>query len=251
MSTTRKYGWRRGLPDRRDHKYMAPQGMAPLPSKVDLRPTCPEVYDQLSLGSCTGQAIGGCLHFNQLRNGVAKPWTPSRLFIYYNERLIEGTVREDAGAEIRNGIKSLVKWGVCPEAMWPYDIRRFRQKPGVRCYKKALDNRITSYQRLDNRNLHQLQSCLAEGHPFVFGFAVFESFEGDEIARTGKFQMPGENEKLLGGHAVMGVGYDDEKQELIVRNSWGEKWGDGGYYYMPFSFVTDPNFCDDFWMIRQ
>ncbi len=247
----RKYGWRRGLPDHRDHNYSAPHGMAPLPNKVDLRPTCPPVYNQLKLGSCTAQAIGGHIHFNQIRQGKKAPWTPSRLFIYYNERLIEGTVREDSGAEIRNGIKSVAKWGVCPEDLWPYDVRRYRNKPGVTPYRKALNCRIASYQKLDNTNLFQLQSCLAEGLPFVFGFVVYESFEGEAIAKTGQFQIPEKSERMLGGHAVMCVGYDDDAQSLIVRNSYGADWGVEGYMFMPYDFVTSNQYCDDFWVIKD
>jgi C1A family cysteine protease len=102
--------------------------------------------------------------------------------------------------------------------------------------------------RLNNANLIQLQSCLAEGYPFVFGFTVFESFQA--ITKNGMMPMPKPKEQRLGGHAVMAVGYDDAKKMFIVRNSWTKNWGDQGYFYMPYSYISDTNRADDFWTIR-
>jgi C1A family cysteine protease len=175
---------------------------------------------------------------------------PSRLFLYYNERVMQGTVNSDSGAYIRDGIKSLNKSGICPEKEWPYIISKFADKPPKKCYDDALKATIKSYQRLTNTNLTQLQSCLSQGFPFVFGFTVYESFESQQVARTGIMPMPKPQEKVLGGHAVMAVGYDDSKQAVLVRNSWGTDWGIRGYFYMPYGYITNANLCDDFWTIR-
>jgi C1A family cysteine protease len=250
VAVARKYGWRRGLPDQRDLKFEMPHLAAPLPSKVDLRGGCPEVYDQSELGSCTAQALGGCDHFNLLLKKV-HGWSPSRLFIYYNERVLEGTVKEDSGAEIRNGIKAMARWGVCAEACCPYIISKFKNKPAAKCYTQALQNKIVEYRKLDNTQIDALKACLAEGRPFAFGFVVYESFESDEVAQTGKMPIPQPHERPLGGHAVMCVGYDDEMECFIVRNSWGSGWGDKGYFYMPFSIMTSLQMCDDFWVIMR
>lgn len=174
---------------------------------------------------------------------------PSRLFIYYNERVIIHTVNSDSGAQIRDGIKTLNKQGVCPEATWPYNDYELTVKPNAACYKTALNNQITSYQRLTN-NLNTLKGCLAEDYPFVFGFTVYESFMTQQVANTGIMPMPQQGEKTEGGHAVMGAGYDDKKQAFLIRNSWGTGWGDKGYFWMPYAYITDSNLCDDFWTIR-
>src|SRR5438874_4074423 len=121
-------GWIPDLPDARDHLYAAPPAMlTQLPAAVDLRPQCPDVYDQGHLGSCTGNAIAGVIQFDQMRQHLKPPcpFLPSRLFIYYNERVMEHTVHSDAGAQIRDGIKSVSKQGDCPESEWPYDVGKF------------------------------------------------------------------------------------------------------------------------------
>jgi C1A family cysteine protease len=173
----------------------------------------------------------------------------SRLFVYYNERVMEGTVRQDAGASIRDGVKTLVKLGVCTEPLWPYNIARFRSKPPVKCFKDGLTRKVTSYSRINT--LADMRNCLAALFPFVFGFSVYDSFESDAVASTGIVNLPGKGEKLLGGHAVLCVGYDDTTQRFLVRNSWGSGWGQGGYFTIPYAYLTDRNLSDDFWTIRK
>ncbi len=245
-----RYGWIPDLPDARDHLYAAPMAVtAALPPKVDLRPHCPPVYDQGQLGSCTANAIGAAIQFDRMKQKLSPNFIPSRLFIYYNERVIEGTVSTDSGAQIRDGIKSVDKQGACPEPDWPYDISKFTMRPPKADYKEALHDRAASYSRLvQNANL--LKGCLASGYPFVFGFTVYESFESPEVARSGVVPMPSTGEKALGGHAVLAVGYDDSTQRFVVRNSWGTGWGMSGYFTMPYQYVTDSNLADDLWTIR-
>jgi C1A family cysteine protease len=214
---------------------------------MDLRSGCPPIYDQGQLGSCTANAIGGAFAFTQLRE-FKKDFMPSRLFIYYNERAVEHTVDTDSGAMIRDGIKTVAKLGVCPETSWPYDINRFRDKPTAQCYTQAAKNQVTIYRRV-LQNLHQIQGALASSTPVVFGFSVYETFEGQDVARTGVVPMPSQGEKLLGGHAVLAVGYDDPSQRFIVRNSWGPNWGQQGYFTMPYAYVTNPHLAQDFWTI--
>jgi C1A family cysteine protease len=246
------YGWVPDVPDHRDLAYSAPMhAMTALPPSVDLRPQCPKtVYDQGQLGSCTGNAIAGAHEFDQMKQGFPSPFTPSRLFIYYNERVMEGTVNSDAGAQIRDGIKSIGHLGVCPETMWPYNISKFTVKPGATCFTEALKHCAVRYYRVP-RTLTQMKGCLSEGFPFVFGFSVYESFESPAVAKTGIVPMPGTNETLLGGHAVLAVGYNDAQHRFIVRNSWGPAWGMKGYFTMPYAYLLDPNLSDDFWTVRQ
>jgi C1A family cysteine protease len=246
----KRYGWIPDLPDARDHLYGAPMAvMAELPSQADLRPQCPAVYDQGQLGSCTANAIGAAIQFDRMKQQLSPDFVPSRLFIYYNERAMEGTIETDAGAQSRDGIKSVAKQGVCPETDWPYDISKFAVEPPKLDYEEALQNRAVSYSRLV-QNLNLLKGCLASGFPFVFGFAVYESFETQAVARTGVVPMPSPSEQALGGHAVLAVGYDDSTQRFIVRNSWGTGWGINGYFTMPYAYVIDSNLADDLWTIR-
>ena len=245
-----RYGWIRDLPDHRDQLYSAPvTALATLKSQVDLTSSCPPVYDQGQLGSCTANSIGAAVEFEQMKQKLAQVFIPSRLFIYYNERVMEGTVDSDSGAQIRDGIKSVAKQGVCPEPMWPYVIAKFRAKPPKSCYVEALKHRVVLYQRLVP-TLNQLRGCLGSGYPFVFGFTVYESFESPTVAKTGHAPMPGPDERAIGGHAVMAVGYNDSKQWFIIRNSWGPKWGLKGYFTLPYAYLTDSQLADDFWTIR-
>lgn len=245
---THKYGWIKDLPDFRDHLYAAaPEHLAALPSSVDLRPQCPPVYDQGQLGSCTANAIAAAIEFDRMKQNLGKAF-PSRLFIYYNERAIEGTINSDSGAMIRDGIKSVAKQGVCHEWEWPYDISQFTVKPPDQCYTDALQDRALSYQRVP-RNLNQMKACLASGYVFVVGISVYESFEGDDVAKTGIVPMPSTNEQLLGGHAICIAGFRDSDQKWVFRNSWGS-WGDSGYGYLDYQYLLNKGLASDFWVIR-
>ena len=244
------YGWIPQKPDTRDRRltFMVEE----LPPSIDLRNKCPAVVDQGDLGSCTANAISGAYEFEYLKQSLGlKDFVPSRLFIYYNERKIEHTVNEDAGAEIRDGIKSVGNGskgsGVCSETEWPYIISKFTKKPSCKCYKDAKKDQALKYSSL-GQTPTQLKSCLSEGFPFVFGFTVYSSFE--DIGSDGIMPMPKQGEQVLGGHAVCAVGYDDAKQVYVVRNSWGDSWGDKGYFYMPYKYMHDTDLCSDFWCIQ-
>jgi C1A family cysteine protease len=246
----KRYGWNRDLPDHRDHLYAAPKAtLSALPASVDLRAQCPPVYDQGQLGSCTANSIAGAIEFDQMKQKVNPVFAPSRLFIYYNERAIEGTVDSDSGAQIRDGIKSVAQQGDCPETEWPYDITKFAQKPPRSCYSDARKYKVVSYQRV-LQSANQMKGCLASGYPFVFGFTVYASFESPQVAKTGVLPMPQAGEQSIGGHAVMAVGYDDSRQAITVRNSWGASWGQAGYFLMPYAYITDANLANDFWQIE-
>jgi C1A family cysteine protease len=248
----KRYGWRPDLPDARDHLYAAPSAvMSALPPKVDLRSQFPAPpYDQGDLGSCTGNSIAGAIQFERKKQKLTPDFIPSRLFIYYNERVIENTVNQDAGAQIRDGIKSVAQQGVCTEKTWPYDLAKFATKPSAAAYTEAKKYKVTSYRRL-TQNVTQLKGCLASGYPFVFGFTVYDSFESAKVRQTGIVPMPNlAKEQVQGGHAVCCCGYDDSQQRFIVRNSWGPGWGQKGYFTMPYAYLTDNNLSEDFWTIR-
>jgi len=252
QSISRRFGWVPDMPDHRDLRWAAPV-IEPknLPPKIDLRPKCPAIYDQLSLGSCTANAIAGVIQFDQMRQQLTEVFTPSRLFIYYNERAREHTVANDSGASLRDGIKCVAAKGACPESLWPYvdNGEAFAERPPQNCYSEALQHRAVNYARLA-RSITQIKACLAAGFPFVFGFSVYESFMSGTVANSGIVPMPTTDESLLGGHAVAAVGYDDSQQTIITRNSWGTAWGLAGYCLMPYDYLLNENLSDDFWVIR-
>jgi C1A family cysteine protease len=249
VGSERKYGWIPDSPDHRDHLFKIRKPIE-LPPKTDLRDKLIPVFDQGSLGSCTGNAISSAYAFNMHKQVEDEIFVPSRLFIYYNEREIEGTIPYDSGARIRNGIKSINRTGVCDEFKWPYDISMFAVKPSPECYVQAQRNKAVKYERLKNSE-RELKTCLALGFPFVFGFKVYESFQTNAVAKNGMMPMPGKREKTVGGHAVTAVGYDDSTKCFIVKNSWGGNWGDKGFFYMPYDYITDSDLCADFWVIQR
>ncbi len=245
-----RFGWVPDLPDQRDFKYAAPRPVLKvLPPKTDLRKHCPPVYDQGQLGSCTANAISAAFEFELMKANKSNVFMPSRLFIYYNERVMEHSVKSDSGAQLRNGIKSVNKQGVCTENLWPYHVQKFASKPAQSCYKDALTHQVLMYQSV-SRSLNQMKGCLADGYPFVFGFTAYEYFESVQVAKTGKLNMPAKNEAVVGGHAVAAVGYNNAAKRFLIRNSWGGNWGMKGYFTMPYDYLLNADLSDDFWMIR-
>ena len=242
----RRYGWRPDLPDQRDYRLILPSAV--LPSSVDLRPSMPLVYDQGDLGSCTGNGIAGAIEYARRKQALAD-FVPSRLFIYYNERVIEGTVTSDAGASIRDGIQTVSSQGACPESEWPYDVSKFAALPPAQCYTDAKLDLVSSYARVD-QTVDQMRTCLAAKIPVVFGFTVYESFESAAVASSGIVPMPATNEAVLGGHCTVLSGYDDENKRFLVRNSWGESWGLDGYFWFPYDYAASTDLSSDFWEIE-
>jgi C1A family cysteine protease len=245
--THSRYGWVPDLPDARDHFFSVAADVA-IPPAVDLRSQCPPPYDQGQLGSCTANAIGGAVQFEWLKQDNPAE-VPSRLFIYYCERMIEGSIYSDSGAMLRDGIKVVAQYGAPFESAWPYDITKFTMRPPQVVWIAAQQDRAVAYARVV-QTTGQMKACLASGYPFAFGFSVYESFESQEVAASGVVPLPASSEELLGGHAVLAVGYDDASQRFIVRNSWGAGWGQGGYFTMPYAYLGDRSLASDLWTIR-
>jgi len=257
-----KYHWKRDYHDENaKYAHEVPAftlvEAAAVPASVDLRKFCSAVEDQGQLGSCTGNALVGAMEYLENKSKEfevnGKFVDLSRLFVYYNERAMEGTINQDAGAQISDGVKALAKEGVCTEAIWPYAVHRFAKKPTAAAYADATHRKITAYARVDRSNgMAGIKQALASGYPVVFGFTVFESFESEEVAQTGVVPMPNVNsEQCMGGHAVLMVGYDDATQRVLVRNSWGASWGQGGYFTLPYDYVTSQTLANDFWTLTK
>jgi C1A family cysteine protease len=245
----RKYGWRPQLPDQRDFQYKSSFSIENLPKSVDLRPNCPPVYDQGSLGSCTANAIAGAIEFEQMKEKSSLVFTPSRLFIYFNERVMENTIKSDAGAVIRDGIKSVNNNGVCKETTWPYIEKNFAKKPTNEAYTEGLKYKTLVYSAV-GQDQNSVKSCLSNGDPIVFGFVVFDGLENLDPAKNGIIPTPSAQDKSIGGHAVLAVGYNDDTEQIIIRNSWGENWGDKGFGYMSYDYFFS-QLTSDFWSIKQ
>ena len=242
--------------DDRDRKKVYIKAEAPTGSRkptVDLRGYIHMVYNQGELSSCTANALCAAYALDLVKQPGFDYFNPSRLFLYYNTRDYEGTTQTDDGASIRDTIKALNRKGVCKEADWPYETSKFHSKPPCRCYDSAQGNNLYKYERLTHwQDIDQLKACLmVDNCPFVFGFKVYDSFYS--IKRDGKMPIPSHQEKTgkghVGRHAVVAVGYNDHTRCITVLNSWGEEWGDGGYFYMPYSFITDFDMCFGFWKI--
>lgn len=249
--TNIKFGWIKDRPDKRD--WMYPRSWFPriIPRRVDLRDRCSDIEDQGNLGSCVGNAVASAIEFVDLLT-PEQYREASRLFIYYNARAMIGMENEDSGCHIRDAVKSVASKGVCSEDLWPYDVRKFAVKPTEECYDDGLKHRTIEYRRL--QTLDEIKACLAEGYPVVMGFYVYPSCMTDEVARTGHIPFPSCIERYrggpIGGHAGKLVGFNDDTQEFTDKNSWGKEWGDKGYGYLPYKFITQ-KLADDFWTIRK
>jgi C1A family cysteine protease len=243
----RKFGWKKDKLDSRDLICMAVR--PPIASLVDLRPALPPVFDQGSIGSCVGNGVA-CI--SQYVNMIQKQLTAndflSRLFLYYNGRVIEHTTNEDSGLSIRDGIKSLVKYGACSEKVWPYIESKMYDKPSDEAYAQGKLEQALVYKRV-SQNINAMTASLAEGFPIVFGAMLYDSF--NRVTKSGFVVMPTKNENELGGHCMVIVGYDRSKAHFIVRNSWGEKWGSKGYCYIPYTYLLNPDLASDFWTVRK
>lgn len=235
----RNYGLVHDRHDTRDERFSTVANklqIVHLPPKVDLRPKCSPVRDQGSLGSCTGFAIVvGLRECLLVQSGLFVELSP--LFEYYWERVKERTVDQDAGAQLRDGMKVLAKFGAALEKDWPYDIAKFKDAPPPLAVIDAKRYPIKSYCRI--HTVIEIKQSLVINHPVVIGIEVWDSFETDEVARTGAVPIPNfSKEQNQGGHAVCVVGYDDAAGVFIVKNSWGTNWGMAGYFTLPYEFFN-------------
>lgn len=245
VPTYRKFSWRPDVPDHRDYYFSAIPNLS-IPKFVNRIGMEYPLDDQGNLGSCTGNAATAAIEI------VAHTPELSRLMAYYLGRQLEGTTNSDSGAMIRDVVKGISRYGVCAESLWPYNISKFRYKPTASAYANAatLRPKIASYNRIVD--LAGVKSSLAMGIPVIFGFAVPDYFVGRQVETTGWVRLPTRNDVMIGGHAVVAVGFDDRPSSKFIwaRNSWGTNWGLGGYFKMDQAWFTDPRrIVDDMWAI--
>ena len=250
--TQQRYGWHPSLPDVRD--VPATQlllGAAPptLPAKVDNRNFMPPVRDQGMIGSCTGFGATAAYYGASKRNG-RYPVPESALFAYYNARWYEGTVAYDSGATVRDVVKGLAKFGVASETLWPYVPSKYATKAPTQVYTSALRHQALRYYSVGQTDL-ELRRVLAAGLVVIIGFSVYESFESQAVARSGNVPIPGRSEAMVGGHCVVLCGYDTTSPyQWLCQNSWGARWGSGGYFRMHRDYLTNERLSGDFWVLE-
>jgi C1A family cysteine protease len=277
MLNVKRYGmgWIPDYPDFRDYteKTEEVQGVIgvtqvlkkkSLPKSIDLREWCSPVEDQGMLGSCTAHAGAGIIEYYE-RKSYGRHIDASRLFLYKVTRNLM-KMKGDTGAYLRTTIGAMTLFGVPPEDYWPYtdNEKKFDKEPPAFCYAFAQNYQAITYYRHDppetpaNTILNRVKTYLASGHPAMFGFSVYNSIE--QADKSGKIPLPSQKEKIEGGHAVAAVGYDDKmkiKNEyaqkettgaLLIRNSWGEGWGEEGYGWLPYEYVLR-GLADDFWSV--
>jgi C1A family cysteine protease len=258
--TVPKYNWKPAKAPIPNAVAYQPPAVAKLPTLIDLRAYASPVDDQGQLGSCTGNAIAGAIDLIDKKT-QNKSLRVSRLFIYYQERVIEGDVSQDNGAYIRDGIKACNQYGAPLETVWPYLANKVTIRPSTAAYIDAAKRKVGSYQRITTQAAG-IKASLNAGFTVVVGFTVYASFEtGTWWQPSGTGQMPYPNvntEQILGGHAVAIVGYNDamtgsggQTGYFIVRNSWGTGWGQSGYFYMPYSVINNANMSSDFWSVNS
>jgi C1A family cysteine protease len=258
MGKIARYGWLPDLPDKRDLRFTT-ERLIDGPPLIDLTWGCPPVYDQGQLGSCTANAIAGTISWERHHQGLGY-LIPSRLFIYWNERALEGATSSDSGASLRDGMITISAQGICSDYRWPYDESMVLVQPPAECYAAAVSHKTLKYLAV-GPTLPEIKNCLANSYPFVFGFSVYDSFESNAVTNTGIVPMPRENESLLGGHAVMAVGKNDGPPipwggqtwptgYVLVRNSWGASWGAQGYCFFPYEYIADQDLVSDLWTVR-
>lgn len=223
------------------------------PLITSIKNKCSFVYDQGNLGSCTANAFCAAYCILQNVKFTTVKHQPSRLFLYFYERLIEEPTHNiakltDSGADVINGVDYVKKNGICSEINWPYNIAKYNLMPPVKCNVDATTHKISNYHTLPlgPNLLSNIKIAINNSTPVLVAMAVYESFESDATAKTGSVTMPKPTEACLGGHEMCIVGYTDDKKLFTVLNSWGAGWGSGGFCYIPYDYFTNHNLAFEF-----
>lgn len=215
---------------------------------LDYRKYCPPVYYQDNIGSCTACSLC-CIYYFEITKGGTYAFDLSKLFLYYNTRMLKKSVYIDTGCSMREALISFKTYGVCPESVWEYNIEKFAVQPSDDAYALAINHNNILYERVE-QNIDDMKQCLVDGQLFAFGMAVYSRFESKEVEKTGIVTLPEADEMYKGGHAVCAVGFDDDRESFLIRNSWGEKWGISGYFYLSYDYMINNDLVYDIWTLK-
>lgn len=248
-----------------------------LPQKVDMRPRFKgRIRDQLDKGSCVPHAALYCHEYAQRWQEETKLMSDgqpfryqmvqgnptrdseelSRLMLYWQVRREEGTLPIDSGCQIRTACHVLRKQGTCDERLWPYDVLNWKKTPPDHCFEEAQDHQLLQYGRVgmaafsEENVIASLEAALSTKIPVMGGIMLFESFLSKEVSAHGDVPMPKDSEAPLGGHAVTFVGYDRKRRKFLMLNSWGEAWGDEGFFTLPYEYAGNRQLARDFTQLR-
>lgn len=251
MTEIKGMGWRRSIP-KLFKNFLLTSRTGAANSSVDLSPKMPPVYDQGNTSSCTGNGVAACVEYLRLCQGL-RDFTPSRLFLYYNGRTYENTSNSDAGAEIADVVKGVQQFGYCHEDVWPFIETKVTVSPDQSCYLDAKKHNVFNVNDVA-QDLNHMKYILEHHGPIIFGSTLYASFLSKSVEENGMVPMPNPREKVLGGHCMVIVGFDDETQRFKVRSSWGKNWGAEGYCFMPYEYILNKDLTDDchvLWAVKE
>jgi C1A family cysteine protease len=256
-----RFGWVPDIPDFRDHTVdefldtlePVPPGLASF-SLRDKEPVPP--WEQGDLSSCSSHATAFCVQYQRQEQGLLNV-VPSRLFIYYGTREIEGTTEWNVGTSLRDNIKTIVLQGTPPEEMWPYIPAAYSERPPDRAYAAAEKLQALKYASVGH-DLDVIKRLIYNNLPVALGFTVYQSFYWPECQQEGRMPVPNPDEEVVSAHAVVWMGWDDNMPApnttdlgtLETRNSWGPFWGDAGHLWMPYEFARNSHMSSDYWVVR-
>lgn len=253
----RKFCWLPDPPKAKDFNAALKIKRAPaLPLHVSLRNLIISILNQGGLGSCVTNAIAQAWRAALIRAGIADPFLASRLFLYYFARAISGSTQRDAGTYIRAGFDVIRKLGAPKEEVWPYsdDLNTFRTMPPSIAVWAAHDQCASvGYYRITEEGadrINVIQQALAAGYLVVFGTQVSNRFQAWRKEYP-PLTIPGGTEAILGGHALLIVGYDASGPEIVfeILNSWGPEYGDKGYTQFAAEYIAWEG-SQDFWIVE-
>jgi C1A family cysteine protease len=212
-------------------------------------------YDQGQLGSCTANAWAFLVEYDEFKENLASPCCPSRLGIYYCERVIDGDVSQDGGSTLSTGQKVIQTYGAASERLWPYDITKFTAKPPTAYYTAAAKSKGVQFMQV-HQTIDDIKNALCSGYPVACGFNVYQEFENQTVVDTGIVPNPTPGEQPIGGHAIVIVQLDDTKKMALIRNSWGTSWGANnsanqrGYFWITYDYLLSQDWSD-FWICQR